>query len=86
MEIGRKIYYDKASGEVIVDTGQRAGSVVPTTVEQDYAAYRSLVVRLPDTVGLLQLQYGDFEQDFANCVGYRVDPDTEQVLFLMRDK
>ncbi|WP_051236299.1 hypothetical protein [Paenibacillus pinihumi] len=86
MEIGRKLYYDRSSGDVIVDTGQRAGSVVPTTVEQDYAAYRALAVRLPDTVGLLQLGYGDYGQDFAECIGYRVDPDTEQVLFLMRDK
>ncbi|EJW14454.1 hypothetical protein PAV_13c00730 [Paenibacillus alvei DSM 29] len=28
MEIGRRIYYDLASGEVIVDTGERSGGLV----------------------------------------------------------
>ena len=34
MQIGRRIYYDKTTGNVILDTGEREGHVVPTTVEQ----------------------------------------------------
>lgn len=73
MKIGRKIYYDLATGNVIVDTGERSGSVVPTTVEQDFQSYAALAERVPETVGVLELEYGQYAQDFAACNGYRVD-------------
>ncbi|RKN74991.1 hypothetical protein [Paenibacillus ginsengarvi] len=73
MQIGRRIYYDRATGDVVVDTGERSGSVVETTVEQDFAAYVSLAERVPDTVGMIQLEYGQYTQDFAEASSYRVD-------------
>jgi len=73
MQIGRRIYYDLATGNIILDTGERSGDVVETTVEQDFAAYKSLAERVPETVGMLQLEYGQYAQDFATCSGYRVD-------------
>lgn len=73
MKIGRKIYYDLATGNVIVDTGERSGHVVPTTVEQDFQSYAALAERMPETVGVLELEYGQYAQDFAACNGYRVD-------------
>ncbi|WP_270166088.1 hypothetical protein [Paenibacillus sp. SYP-B4298] len=85
MQIGRKLYYDKSSGKILVDTGQRSGNVVPTTTEQDFAVYGSLAERIPDTVGLLELEYGAYEQDFAESSGYRVDPETKQIFFSYPD-
>ncbi|REK68009.1 MAG: hypothetical protein C6P35_03300 [Cohnella sp.] len=73
MDIGRRIYYDRTTGNIILDTGERSGDVVETTVEQDFAAYKSLAERVPETVGMLQLEYGQYAQDFATCSGYRVD-------------
>ncbi|WP_019005733.1 hypothetical protein [Cohnella laeviribosi] len=73
MQIGRRIYYDRTTGNIILDTGERSGDVVETTVEQDFAAYKSLAERVPETVGMLQLEYGQYAQDFATCSGYRVD-------------
>jgi len=73
MKIGRRIYYDKQTGNVIVDTGERQGDVVPTTVEQDFQTYRALAERVPETVGVLELQFGEYAADFAACNGYRVD-------------
>jgi hypothetical protein len=73
MQIGRRIYYDLATGNPILDTGERAGDVVETTIEQDFAAYAALTERVPETVGVLQLEYGQYAQDFAECSGYRVD-------------
>ncbi|WP_027093474.1 hypothetical protein [Cohnella thermotolerans] len=72
-QIGRRIYYDKTTGNVIVDTGERTGDVIETTQEQDFAAYAALAERVPDTVGMLQLEYGQYAQDFMECSGYRVD-------------
>ena len=77
MQIGRRIYYDLAIGNVLQDTGDRSGSVVETTTEQDFAAYTALAERVPETVGCLQLDYGEYAQDFAECNGYRVDVNGE---------
>lgn len=73
MQIGRRIYYDKQTGNVILDTGERQGAVVPTTVEQDFATYAALAARVPETVGVLELEFGQYAADFAACKGYRVD-------------
>lgn len=78
MEIGRRIYYDKPTGNVIVDTGERRGSVVETSIAQDFAAYATLADREPETVGVLQLDYGQYAQDFSECNGFRVNISGEE--------
>lgn len=85
MKIGRRIYYELETGNVIVDTGERSGSVVETTREQDFASFRALSERNPETVGMIQLEYGKYAEDFAQCNGYRIDPVTQQVLFSYPD-
>ncbi|MBO9597920.1 MAG: hypothetical protein J7559_08910 [Cohnella sp.] len=73
MNIGQRIYYDLPTGNVLVNTGERTGNVVETTTEQDFESYIALKDRVPSTVGCLQLEYGEYEQDFAACNGYKVD-------------
>lgn len=75
--IGRKIYYELATGNVIVDTGERTGDVVETTTEQDFETYASLTERVPESVGSLQLEFGQYRDDFTLCNGYRVDVSVE---------
>lgn len=72
MEIGRKIYYELATGDVIQEIGEREGGVVETTQEQDFASYVVLSQRVPSTIGCIQLNYGDFESNFAQYP-YHVD-------------
>jgi hypothetical protein len=83
--IGRKIYYDKATGNVILDTGERMGAVVETTIDQDFETYQALKERVRDTVGVIQLEYGQYAQDFAECNGYRVNPETQELEFSYPD-
>jgi hypothetical protein len=85
MNIGRRIYYDQSTGNVIVDTGERCGNVIETTIEQDFQAYRALSECNPETVGVLQLEYGQYAQDFAACNGYRVNPETREIEFSYPD-
>ena len=85
MKIGRKIYYCKVTGDVIVDTGERAGNVRETTTEEDFQAYKALSERNPETVGMIQLEYGQYSQDFMECNGYRVNPETQQIEFSYPD-
>lgn len=87
MQIGRRIYYDKLTGSIVQVISERAGGVTETTIEQDFAAYQSLAERVPTSVGCMQLEYGQYEQDFAACNGYRVDVsgDTPSLLFSYPD-
>lgn len=65
MQIGRKIYYDLVTGNVILDIGEREGSVVETTLDQDFSSYASLTERVKDTVGVIQLTWGEYADKFG---------------------
>lgn len=85
MKIGRKIYFDNFTGNVIIDTGECMGDVVETTQEQDFQSYTVLSERNPETVGVLKLSYGQYAQDFDECNGYRVNPQTLEIEFSYPD-
>ncbi|MBL4950972.1 hypothetical protein JK635_01800 [Neobacillus sp. YIM B02564] len=84
-KIGRKIYYDKSTGNIILDTGEMMGAVIETTVNQDIATFTVLSERNRDTFDVLQLEYGQYAQDFAECNGYRVNPETKELEFSYPD-
>jgi hypothetical protein len=84
LKIGRKIFYDNL-GNVIIDTGERQGSVIATTVEQDIETFTALSVRNPDTFDVLELEFGEYAQDFAECNGYRVNVETKEMEFSYPD-
>lgn len=84
-KVGRKIYYDKVTGNVIIDTGEMSGSVTETTIDQDFETYQALKERVRDTVGVIQLEYGQYAQDFAQCNGFRVNPQTLELEFSYPD-
>lgn len=81
MEIGRKIFYEKETGNIIVDTGEREGSSVYTTVEQDIASYIELSQRNRDTFDVIELPYGKYRQDFMVSNGRRVNLETMDLEF-----
>jgi len=84
-QIGRKIFFDKLTGDKLVDTGDRSGNIRETTTEEDFATYAALAERVPETVGVFQLEYGQYARDFAECNGYRVNPQTLQIEFSYPD-
>jgi hypothetical protein len=73
MNVGRMIFYDKISGEVIVNTGQYENIAVKKTVEQQIATFTALSERNRETFDVIELPFGFRAQDFAECLGYRVD-------------
>lgn len=81
MKVGRKIYYDITSGDVIFDTGEHEGFVRETTIEQDITIYKVLSERNRETFDYIKLEYGQYEQDFSECNGYRVNVETKQLEF-----
>lgn len=85
MEIGRRIYFCKLTGNVLVTTGEYKGVVVPTTIEQDIQMYKELSERNPESFDVIELEFGQYAQDFAECNGYRVNPETKEIEFSYPD-
>lgn len=84
-QIGRKIYYEKSTGNKIVDTGERQGAVVETTVQQDFESYSELSERNPESVDLIVLEFGELSEDFATSNGVRVNIETGKLEFSYPD-
>lgn len=83
--IGKRIYYDKETGNVLVNTGERQGFVRETTIEQDIKSYTSLSERNRDTFDYIELEHGQYRQDFAESNDYRINPDTKELEFSYPD-
>ena len=76
MEIGHRLYYDLTSGDVLFDTGERAGDVIETTFDQDVAVYPALKGRTTADTGYVDFTYGDaqFSKPYGSA---HVDPATK---------
>lgn len=83
--IGKKIYYDINTGEVLLIMSEMGGEYRETTFEEDYNTYKVLNERLINTIGCIQLEYGQYAEDFAQCNGYRVNPETLELEFSYPD-
>jgi len=84
--IGRKLYYNIYTGQVIVDTGELdVDGLKPTTVEEDFKLYSELKKFKRDSIGCYQLEYGQFKEDFAKCNGVMIDLSTNEVKFSYPD-
>ena len=59
----RRIFYDNVTGEVIIDVQYQNGKL--TTVERSIAQFKILSERNRDTFDVLELEYGQYAQDFA---------------------
>lgn len=80
MQIGRKVYYELATGNVILETGERQGDVVTTTKEQDFSFYTALKPYSPNAVGVLQLTFGQDAQNFGKYP-FHVDMTTQAIVW-----
>lgn len=81
MQIGRRIYFEKSTGSIIWDTGERSGQVKETTIEDDFLSYSKLIGINPDITGVTQLNYRQHAEEFATCTSYRVSPETGEIIF-----
>ncbi|BDH60156.1 hypothetical protein MTP04_02860 [Lysinibacillus sp. PLM2] len=73
MEIGRRVYYDVATGNFILDTGERAGLVVVTTIDQDISTFKELSERNRESFDVIELEYGQLTQDFMESTSIHVN-------------
>lgn len=81
--IKRKIYFDNRNGNVIVHIPEQTNTFgfVDTSIDEDFDSLQSLKDRDRNTIDVLIFEYGQYAQDFAECNGYRVNPDTKELEF-----
>lgn len=80
--IGHKIYYELATGDVILITPEKhSENAINTTKEQDFAMYDVLAARNPDTIGMIQLEYGQYQAEFQSARSVKVNVETGELLF-----
>ncbi|UOK64737.1 hypothetical protein MT997_10075 [Paenibacillus sp. OVF10] len=86
MEIGAKIYYENQTGNVVLNIGELRGHVFETTKEHDFASYKILSERVPETDDVVQFEYGAYRSDYLEGgVITRIDLDTLEPLFTYPD-
>lgn len=77
-KIGRRIYFEVETGNVILDKGEMMGSVVETTIEQDIESFKILNERVRESFDYIQLPFG---VSFDGVTSYRVNPTTKELEF-----
>ena len=84
--IGQKIYYDRVTGEALQRTAEKQGAWArQSTYEEDITAFTALSERNRDTFDVIELAFGEYAQDFAECNGYWVNPATKALEFSYPD-
>ncbi|CDX04137.1 hypothetical protein DesLBE_1941 [Desulfitobacterium sp. LBE] len=78
--IGRKIYYELPTGNVVLTTLEKLNGI-DTTKEQDLAMYQALQAYSPESIGVIQLEYGQYSSDFLTANSWRVDLATGNLVF-----
>lgn len=84
-KIPRKIYYDKLTGIVLLDTGEHLTIMDETTLEQDIKTYKALSERNEDSFDYIRLEYGQYYDDFMQASSFRVDVETKEIIFTYRE-
>ena len=84
-QIGTKIYYCLLTGNVIKIVGDCQGYVKETTFDEDYEIYSELKEREKSSIGLLQIEYGEYPKLSQNSTGVMVDLETKELIFSYED-
>ena len=79
--LGRRIYYLKSNGNVVLNTGERKGNVVKTTIDEDFSMYNRLSRYNRDKLDVIELKFGEYKTEFKECTSYRVNIDTKKLEF-----
>ena len=79
--LGRRIYYLKCSGNIVLDTGERKGNIKESSVDEDFSTYNQLSRYNREKVGVIQLKYSEYNTEFSECTSFRVNPQTKQLEF-----
>lgn len=78
-----KIYYDKVTGERLWDNSFNDNTLID--FDRDYEVVKELNNRVKESIGLLVLENGQYEQDFKESTNFRVNVTTKTLEFSYPD-
>ncbi|MES5883198.1 hypothetical protein [Bacillus cereus group sp. MG21] len=83
MFVPLRIYYDKKTGTIIQYTGnfQDNNMIQAPTIEDDFTSYKSLHERVKETVGVIELERNQYEEELYKATKVTVDVKTGQLVF-----
>lgn len=81
---GRFVFFDKSSGKVLLITVERFGGI-PLSANDIISNDETLSNIDVNSYDYIQLDYGQFSQDFIESNGYRVNPKTKELEFSYPD-
>lgn len=75
IKIGWRIYFDSITGSIILDIPEQVhyGERFNQTVERDIECFTQLSERNRETFDVIEVPFGMYRQDFAECIGYWID-------------
>lgn len=79
--LGKRIYFLKVDGRVVLDTGEAEGWVNPTTTEDDWRIYSELQKYNKSEVDFIDLEFGEYKTEFAEMTSYKIDIATRKPIF-----
>ncbi|WP_433581581.1 hypothetical protein [Paenibacillus amylolyticus] len=87
--IGRKMFWDKVTGAIIVNRSEMSGYVRESSVEEDFLTHIQLAERNQNTVEGILLEPGKYKQDFEMSESYQIKESpfpVEGITTLLGDK
>lgn len=81
--IGYRIYYDVVTGAVILVIPEQTYhyDVMVQDIERDIEVFKELSQRNRDTFDCIELEYGQYREDFQSATSYRVNSKTKGLVF-----
>lgn len=78
-KVNAKVYYDNATGDVILITSECMGEVIATTKAEDMGIYSELKDKQVNEIDFIELEFGTLASTFNNVKSYTVNVNTKQL-------
>ena len=90
--IGKRIFFLKENGTVILEVGEMEGWVIEPekdfdkALEEAYKYYEELSKYNKEVVDFIDLEYGEYKTEFAECTSFKIDVATRKPIFEYGEK
>ena len=84
-QIGTKIYYCNLTGNILQIIGDIQGYVKETTFDEDCEIYQQLKYRDKETIGLIQLEFGEYPKLSHGSTGVVINLETKELEFIYEE-
>ena len=90
--IGKRIFFLKENGTVILEVGEMEGWVIEPekdfdkALEEAYKYYADLSKYNKEVVDFIDLEYGEYKTEFAECTSFKIDVATRKPIFEYGEK